>query len=400
MGVFCDLSKPFDCVNHETLIRVLHHFGITGRGALDLLASDLANRVQKVVVNNINYLDPWSTWECHRNQSSLDVIRHFALVTCCGCSQNFHFAKVDQSRNTGWDLVFPSFFEEKACDIRTDGRMDGRMCRNYKDSIFVILARNPKKEVSKSDCQVEWPTGGGGRREEAPGFVPELSDGEPARNHTSCTVYDIAHHSVELEASRIKVYSRRLQRQSYFLIPAVLRYQYGEGCAECGVRAGTSGRLGPRAGSRPTHIVAERSLCDIFSRGGNSTAARDRISDYRSDYAEDTGGYCRAPPAPARADLAPREMRYFCVIELNDNQIAAVMLGAMTHVIVRLQLAPRVCAPALTVHGDGRHTDHIAKVSIDGATKPNILGRGGAGSAAPPRDVRRRRVAPFSSTFS
>ncbi|GBP78675.1 hypothetical protein EVAR_45564_1 [Eumeta japonica] len=47
IGVFYDFSKVFDCVNHETLIRKLHHYGVTGR-ALDLLASYLINRVQKV----------------------------------------------------------------------------------------------------------------------------------------------------------------------------------------------------------------------------------------------------------------------------------------------------------------------------------------------------------------
>ncbi|GBP36130.1 Probable RNA-directed DNA polymerase from transposon BS [Eumeta japonica] len=51
ISIFCDLSKAFDCVHHETLIGKLRHYGVTGR-ALDLLKSYLSNRVQRVDVNN------------------------------------------------------------------------------------------------------------------------------------------------------------------------------------------------------------------------------------------------------------------------------------------------------------------------------------------------------------
>ena len=50
LGVFCDLSKAFDCVIHETLVRKLYHYGIKDV-ALDLLTSYLSNRVQRVDVN-------------------------------------------------------------------------------------------------------------------------------------------------------------------------------------------------------------------------------------------------------------------------------------------------------------------------------------------------------------
>ncbi|GBP53309.1 hypothetical protein EVAR_44310_1 [Eumeta japonica] len=48
MGVFCDLSKAFYCVNQETLIRKLHHYG-----AMGLLTSYVTNVVQKVDVNDM-----------------------------------------------------------------------------------------------------------------------------------------------------------------------------------------------------------------------------------------------------------------------------------------------------------------------------------------------------------
>ncbi|KAJ8723159.1 hypothetical protein PYW08_003071 [Mythimna loreyi] len=50
LGIFCDLSKAFDCVNHKTLIRKLHHYGIRN-SSLDLLTSYLSDRIQRVDIN-------------------------------------------------------------------------------------------------------------------------------------------------------------------------------------------------------------------------------------------------------------------------------------------------------------------------------------------------------------
>ncbi|CAH2094398.1 unnamed protein product [Euphydryas editha] len=52
LGVFCDLSKAFDCVQHETLIRKLSHYVIKNM-TLKLLSSYLSHRTQRVEVNGI-----------------------------------------------------------------------------------------------------------------------------------------------------------------------------------------------------------------------------------------------------------------------------------------------------------------------------------------------------------
>ncbi|PCI92573.1 MAG: hypothetical protein COB15_17455, partial [Flavobacteriales bacterium] len=50
IGVFCDLSKAFDCVDHNILKNKLKFYGVTG-AALDVLSSYLDNRTQKVEIN-------------------------------------------------------------------------------------------------------------------------------------------------------------------------------------------------------------------------------------------------------------------------------------------------------------------------------------------------------------
>jgi hypothetical protein len=61
-GLFCDLEKAFDCVNHEILIVKLKFYGIKGK-FLNLIQSFLQGRYLKVLVNsNATYVDAHSKW--------------------------------------------------------------------------------------------------------------------------------------------------------------------------------------------------------------------------------------------------------------------------------------------------------------------------------------------------
>ena len=52
-GIFIDLTKAFDTVNHSILLNKLQHYGIRGN-VHKLFTSYLSNRKQYVKVNNIN----------------------------------------------------------------------------------------------------------------------------------------------------------------------------------------------------------------------------------------------------------------------------------------------------------------------------------------------------------
>lgn len=53
-GVFVDLQKAFDTVDHNILVKKLYHYGIRGI-PLDLFKSYLSSRTQFVTVNGVSY---------------------------------------------------------------------------------------------------------------------------------------------------------------------------------------------------------------------------------------------------------------------------------------------------------------------------------------------------------
>ena len=64
-GIFCDLTKAFDCINHSTLLSKLRYCGITGT-FYSLIKSYLEDRHQRVKVVNNGY----------KSCSSLGIVKH------------------------------------------------------------------------------------------------------------------------------------------------------------------------------------------------------------------------------------------------------------------------------------------------------------------------------------
>jgi len=60
-GIFCDLTKAFDCVDHGILLGKLEYYGIKGC-ASNLIRSYLKDRHQRVVIRNKYSNTYYSRW--------------------------------------------------------------------------------------------------------------------------------------------------------------------------------------------------------------------------------------------------------------------------------------------------------------------------------------------------
>jgi len=62
-GIFCDLTKAFDCVSHEILLKKLHYYGIQGR-CWDWFQNYITDRKQKVqIISQSGMQDGICKWE-------------------------------------------------------------------------------------------------------------------------------------------------------------------------------------------------------------------------------------------------------------------------------------------------------------------------------------------------
>jgi hypothetical protein len=60
-GIFCDLRKAFDCVDHDILMSKVVFYGVTGH-MYDLIKSYLQERYQRVVICTDNRQKTYSEW--------------------------------------------------------------------------------------------------------------------------------------------------------------------------------------------------------------------------------------------------------------------------------------------------------------------------------------------------
>jgi len=61
-GIFCDLQKAFDCVNHKILLEKLEFYGVEGKFKA-LIESFLTGRYQKVALDNTTDNNNSSNWK-------------------------------------------------------------------------------------------------------------------------------------------------------------------------------------------------------------------------------------------------------------------------------------------------------------------------------------------------
>ena len=65
-GIFCDLQKPFDCVNHEILIDKLEYYGTQVKFS-SLIKSYLTRRFQRAIMGNSSNCGKSSNWKQIKN---------------------------------------------------------------------------------------------------------------------------------------------------------------------------------------------------------------------------------------------------------------------------------------------------------------------------------------------
>ena len=79
-GIFCDLAKAFDCVNHEVLLFKLNYYGTQGE-ILDWFKSYLYNRNQRIELKSSKLQNFCSSWKIVKHGVPKGLVQRPLLFT-------------------------------------------------------------------------------------------------------------------------------------------------------------------------------------------------------------------------------------------------------------------------------------------------------------------------------
>lgn len=127
LGLFIDMSKAFDCVDHKKLVNILDHYGIRGI-ALDWIKSYLSDRPQCVELNG-------------KNGDTIDKIRSEFLVTEFGVPQGTILPFIPKPTITAENNVIENVEFTKFLGVTVDHRL------RWADHIVDDLLNKLRKSV-------------------------------------------------------------------------------------------------------------------------------------------------------------------------------------------------------------------------------------------------------------